>query len=84
MEMIKKKFDVVKYIKGCVRMYDEGGCSKTDLIDKLSDALSKGSWQMQCDGKEVVNNSIKGFDFDGNPQTYYVIKEWCIEEKYEK
>ena len=36
---------------------------------------------MHCDGKEVINNSIKGFDFDGNPQTYYVISEWCREEE---
>lgn len=78
---MKKKFDIIKYIKGYIKMYDEGGCSKTDLIDNLSDTLSKGSWQMHCDGKEVINNSIKGFDFNGNPQIYYVVGEWCIEEE---
>lgn len=78
---MKKKFDIIRYIKGYIRQYDDGFYSRTDLIDNLSDALSKGSWQMHCDGKEVVNNSIKGFDFDGNPQTYYVIGAWCKEEE---
>lgn len=78
---MKKKFDVIRYIKGYIRMYDEGGCSKTDLIDNISSALSNDSWQMHCDGKEVTNNSIKGFDFDGNPQTYYVVGAWCREEQ---
>lgn len=78
---MKKKFDIIKYIKGYIKMYDEGGCSKTDLIDNLSYTLSKGSWPMHCDGKEVTNNSIKGFDFDGNQQTYYVVSEWCKEEE---
>lgn len=77
---MKKKFDIIKYIKDYIKMYDEGGCSKTDLIDNLSDTLSKGSWQMNCDGKEVTNNSIKGFDFNGNPQTYYTVDAWCREE----
>lgn len=78
---MKKKFDIIKYIKDYIKMYDEGGCSKTDLIDNLSDTFSKGSWQMHCDGKEVINNSIKGFDFGGNTQTYYVVGAWCIEEE---
>lgn len=52
---MKKKFDIIKYIKGYIKMYD--------------------------DGKEVTNNSIKGFDFDGNPQTYYVVGAWCREEE---
>lgn len=78
---MKKKFDIIKYIKTCIKNYDEGGCSKTSLIENINYVISKGSWQMHCDGKEVINNSIKGFDFDGNSQTYYVINEWCIEEK---
>lgn len=78
---MKKKFDIIEYIKGYIKMYDEGGCSKNSLIDNLSSTLSKGSWQMHCDGKEVVNNSIKGFDFGGNPQTYYVVGEWRREEE---
>lgn len=78
---MKKKFDIIKYIKGYIKMYDDGFCSKTDLIDNLSDTISKCSWQMHCDGKEVTNNSIKGFDFNGNPQTYYVVGDWCIEEE---
>ena len=36
---------------------------------------------MHCDGKEVINNSIKGFYFNGNPQTYYVVSDWCREEE---
>ena len=78
---MKKKFDIIKYIKGYIRQYDDGFYSRTDLIDNISDAFSKGSWQMCCDGKEVTHNSIKGFDFDGNQQTYYVVGEWCIEEE---
>ena len=53
----------MEYIKCYIKMYDDGYYSKTDLIDNLSDTISKGSWQMHCDGKEVTNNSIKGFDF---------------------
>lgn len=78
---MKKKFDIIKYIKTYIKNYDEGGCSKTNLIEDINYAISKGSWQMHCDGKEATNNSIKGFDFDGNPQTYYVISEWCREEE---
>jgi len=78
---MKKKFDIIRYIKGYIKRYDDGFYSKTNLIDNISDAFSKGSWQMHCDGKEVEKNSIKGFDFDGNPQTYYVVGEWCIEEE---
>lgn len=78
---MKKKFDIIEYIKCYIKMYDDGYYSKTDLIDNLSDTLSKGSWQMHCDGKDVTNNSIKGFDFDGNPQTYYVVSDWCREEE---
>lgn len=78
---MKNKFDIIKYIKDCIKMYDEGHRSRTDLIDNLSYTLSKGSWQMHCDGKDVTNNSIKGFDFSGNPQTYYVVDAWCIEEE---
>ena len=78
---MKKKFDIIKYIKTCIKNYDEGGSSKTNLIEDTNYAISKGSWQMLCDGKEVTNNSIKGFDFNGNPQTYYVINEWCREEE---
>lgn len=78
---MKKKFDIIKYIKDYIKMYDDGFCSKTDLIDNLSDTFFKGSWQMLCDGKEVTNDSIKGFDFNGNPQTYYVAGAWCIKEE---
>lgn len=78
---MKKKFDIIQYIKGSIAMYERGCGSKTDLIDNISGAISKGSWQMNCDGKEATNNSIKGFDFDGNPQTYYIIDEWCREEE---
>ena len=78
---MKKEFDIIEYIKCYIKMYDKGRCSKTDLIDNISDTLSKDSWQMRCDGKEVTNNSIKGFDFDGNQQTYYVVSEWCKEEE---
>lgn len=78
---MKKKFDIIRYIQGYIRHYDNGLCSRTDLIDNISGALSRGSWQMHCDGKEVTNNSIKGFDFDGNPQTYYVVSDWCSEEE---
>ena len=78
---MKKKFDIIQYIKGSIAMYERGCGSKTDLIDNISGAISKGSWQMNCDGKEATNNSIKGFDFDGNPQSYYIIDEWCREEE---
>ena len=78
---MKKKFDIIKYIKTCIKNYDEGGCSKTNLIEDIHYAIFKGSWQMNCDGKEVINNSIKGFDFDGNSQTYCVINQWCREEE---
>ena len=78
---MKKKFDIIKYIKTCIKNYDEGSCSKTNLIKDINHAISKDSWQMQCDGKEVTNDSIKGFDFNGNLQTYYVINEWCVEEE---
>ena len=78
---MNKKFDIIEYIKTSIKNYDNRCCSKTDLIDTIRNAISKGSWQMHCDGKEVINNSIKGFDFDGNPQTYYVISEWCREEE---
>ena len=78
---MKKKFDIIEYIKTCIKNYDNRCCSRTDLIDTIRNAISKGSWQMQCDGKEVINNSIKGFDFDGNPQTYYVVSDWCREEE---
>lgn len=78
---MKKRFDIIQYIKGSIAMYECGCGSKTDLIDNISGAISKGSWQMNCDGKEATNNSIKGFDFDGNPQTYYIIGEWCREEE---
>ena len=78
---MKKKFDIIKYIKGYIKMYDDGLCSKTDLIDNLSYTLSKGSWQMHCDGKEMINNYIKVFDSNGNPQTYCVVDDWCIEEE---
>ena len=78
---MKKKFDIIEYIKTCIKNYDDGFYSRTDLIDNLYEVLSKGSWQMHCDGKEVINNSIKGFDFDGNPQIYYVVGAWCRKEE---
>ena len=78
---MKKKFDIIEYIKICIKDYDNRCCSRTYLIDTIRNAISKCSWQIHCDGKEVTNNSIKGFDFDGNPQTYYVISEWCREEE---
>lgn len=78
---MKKKFDVIEYIKSCIKDYEVKGYSKIDLVDAIQIALSKGSWQMHCDGKEAKDNCIKGFDFDGNPQTYYVIDDWCKEEE---
>lgn len=51
---MKKKFDIIKYIKGYIKMYDDGFCSKTDLIDNLSDTISKGSWQWYI----LVRNTI--------------------------
>ena len=30
---MKKKFDIIKYIKCYIKMYDDGYYSKTDLID---------------------------------------------------
>ena len=78
---MKKKFDIIEYIKCYIKMYIDSYYSKNNLSDNLSDTLSKGSWQMHCDGKEVINNSIKGFDFNGNPQTYYVVSDWCREEE---
>lgn len=78
---MKKKFDIIEYIKCYIKMYDDGYYSKTDLINNLSYTLSKGSWQMHCDCKEVTNNLIKGFDFDGNQKTYYIISDWCREEE---
>ena len=78
---MKKKFDIIQYIKSYIKDYDNRHCSRTDLIDSIQNALSKGSWQMYCDGKEVKNNYIKGFDFDGNQQTYCIVNEWCKEEE---
>lgn len=78
---MKKRFDIIRYIKTCIKNYDDGGCSKTNLIEDIHCAISKGSWQMNCDGKETTNNSIKGFDFNGNPQTYYVVGAWCRGEE---
>lgn len=79
---MKKKFDIIQYIKGSIAMYERGYGSKTDLIDNISGAISKGSWQMHCDERVIQdNNTIKGFDFDGNQQTYYIISEWCREEE---
>ena len=47
---MKKKFDIIEYtkkcIKKCIKKYDSGYYSKTDLIDNLSDTLSKGSWHL--------------------------------------
>lgn len=38
---MKKKFDIIKYIKTCIKNYDEGGCSKTNLIEDINYAISK-------------------------------------------
>lgn len=57
---MKKKFDIIQYIKCSIAMYERGCGSKTDLIDNIFGAISKGSWQMHCDGKEVQDsNTIK-------------------------
>ena len=60
---MNKKFDIIEYIKTSIKNYDNRCCSKTDLIDTIRNAIFKGSWQIHCDGKEVINNSIKVFDF---------------------
>lgn len=78
---MKKKFDIIKFIKNYIKMYDEGFYSRTSLINYLPYVLSEDSWQMQCDGKEVTNNSVEGLDLHGNPQTYYVVSDWCREEE---
>ena len=73
------KFDIIKFIDDTCQDYLQDRHTKAYTLDSIAMALEQGSWQRDCDGKEVVNDAV-----EADTGTYWVHKDWCIEDKTEE
>lgn len=77
------KFDIVKFIDDACQDYLQGRNTKAFTLLEIKFALEENSWQMLCDGKEVIDVSETGGTVEANDTTWIIHPDWCIEDKME-
>lgn len=72
------KFDIVKFIDDTCQDYLQGRHTKAFTLFEIKLALEENSWSMLCDGKEMIDGTVKA-----NDQAWNIHPDWCIEDKTE-